>query len=53
MTISLQAKYTGRGPLPKELVSTLPVHGVALVEQRVPTAVNFGFLDLSRYSSFK
>jgi hypothetical protein len=44
---------TERPPLVGEVVSTFADRGVAWSAQRIPTAVNFGFLDRSCYFSFK
>jgi hypothetical protein len=44
---SPQANYTDRS----KLVPILRIEGVPWSAQRIPTAVNLGFLDLSRYFS--
>jgi hypothetical protein len=40
---------TERPPLVDEVSANLRVEGVAWSAQRIPTAVNLGFLDRSRY----
>jgi hypothetical protein len=44
---------TNRPPPQVKLVPTLQVEGVAWSAQRIPTAVNLGFLDRSRYFFFQ
>jgi hypothetical protein len=49
---SLQANYTDRATAAcrRSLVPTLRIEGVAWSAQRIPMAINFGFLDRSGYS---
>jgi hypothetical protein len=44
---------TERPPLVGEVSQLLQIEGVAWSAQRIATAVNFGFLDRSRYCPFK
>jgi hypothetical protein len=46
---SLQANYTDRATAVCRRSANFSVEGVAWSAQRIPTAINFGFLDRCRY----
>jgi hypothetical protein len=54
VAFSPQANYTERPPLVGEVrANFLRIEGVAWSAQRIPTAVNLGFVDRSRYFSIQ
>jgi hypothetical protein len=55
MAFSLQANYTNRATAAcqRSLCQLLRIESVAWSAQQIPTAVNLGFLDRSRYFSIQ
>jgi hypothetical protein len=52
--LSPQVNYTDRATTAVgEVVSTFADRGCYVVRQRIPTAINLGFLDRSRYFFFQ